>query len=536
MLDEKLDMRASNDGVTKVNSDKRATDITSTSSTATVATNNNEEPQNASELGESQKSTPTGFQDIQAAQNALAEKYGVRDTRLQWKIDICVVPALILLYFAAFLDRINISNARLYGMEADLGLHGNQYNVALTVFFVPYVFFELLANYLAKLFKPHWCFSISIFVFGCATIGCGFVKNYGGLVTARVFLGAAEAATFGLIFYILSSYYTPRQAQKRFSFFFSSTTLAGAAGGSIAYQIHQGIHNSHIALWRWIFITEGAATVFIAILLFFITPDFPETAKFLKPNEKSYLKEKLKLYSQVESGFEVQFSWRDYLPLFKDLIFYANALSYLGLVVPGYGYAYFSATIVKVLGYTAVSAQQHSIYPWLAAFGYINITAFLSDYFRNRWCFIMSSCFIAIAGLAMILGSEQPHVRYGGCFLSCLGLYSAMPTLICSTSLNLGGHLRKSFGTGFQIGFGNIGGIIATFLFLQKDSPYYYSGLGTCIGFVGLSIACQIFIVLHLNRLNNTKITPSYATRFEALPPREQVLKGDLAPDFKYML
>ncbi|SCU80728.1 LAFA_0C00848g1_1 [Lachancea sp. 'fantastica'] len=534
MPDEK-----SRDNVTKVKSDLIAANtITSNTSTTTTTNNNFDQVSNDSQIHDlkpSSVSSQPPFQDIESAQNALAEKYGVRDSRLQLKIDICVVPALILLYFAAFLDRINISNARLYGMEADLGLHGDQFNVALTVFFVPYVFFELLANYLAKLFKPHWCFSISIFVFGCATIGCGFVKNFGGLVTARVFLGAAEAATFGLIFYILSSYYTPRQAQKRFSFFFSSTTLAGAAGGSIAFQIHQGIHNSHLALWRWIFIIEGVATVFISILLFFITPDFPETAKFLKPNERSYLKEKLKLYSQVDSGFEVSFSWRDYLPLFKDPIFYANALSYLGLVVPGYGYAYFSATIVKVLGYTAVSAQQHSVYPWLAAFGYINITAFFSDYLQNRWCFIMSSSFIGIAGLAMILGSEHPHIRYGGCFLSSLGLYSAMPTLICSTSLNLGGHLRKSFGTGFQIGFGNIGGIIATFLFLQKDSPRYVSGLGASIGFVGLSIACQIFIIIRLKWLNNTKTTPAYVSRFEELTPRERVLKGDLAPGFKYM-
>ncbi|SCU83596.1 LADA_0C12398g1_1 [Lachancea dasiensis] len=481
-------------------------------------------------------SSAKDLHSIETQQKNLAEKYGIREKRLQWKIDLCVVPALILLYFAAFLDRINISNAKLYGMEDDLGLQGNQFNIALTVFFVPYVVFELLANYLAKLFRPHWCFSISIFVFGCATIGCGFVKSFGGLVTARIFLGIAEAATFGLIFYILSSYYTPRQAQRRFSFFFSSTTLAGAAGGSIAYQIYNGIGNKYLANWRWIFIIEGAATVVIAFLLFFITPDFPETARFLKDNERIYLKEKLQLYSKVESGFDVHFTWRDYLPLLRDPIFYANALAYMGLVVPSYGYAYFATTIIKLLGYTAVSAQQHSVYPWLVAFGYINIAAFVSDYVQNRWCFILSSSLIAITGLAMILGSDDPHVKYGGCFVSAMGLYSAMPALICSTSLNLGGHLRKSFGTGFQIGFGNIGGIIATFLFLPTDAPTYHRGLGTSLGFVALSIACQLFIVIYLKRLNTKKSKPDYVTKFEELPRREQILRGDRAPGFTYML
>ncbi|SCV05130.1 LANO_0H00694g1_1 [Lachancea nothofagi CBS 11611] len=502
-----------------------------------VSSDAKDEVNEVNELGPSATSLASGdSQGIETLQKLLAEKHGVQERRLQWKIDVCVVPALILLYFAAFLDRINISNAKLYGIEDDLGLQGNQFNIALTVFFVPYVFFELIANYLAKIFKPHWCFSVSMFMFGCATIGCGFVKSFGGLVTARIFLGVAESATFGLIFYILSSYYTPRQAQKRFSFFFSSTTLAGAAGGSIAYQIYNGIGNKHLANWRWIFIIEGAVTVFIAFLLFFITPDFPETAKFLKPNERLYLKEKLQLYSKVESGFEIEFTWRDYLPLFKDPIFYANALAYLGLVVPSYGYAYFATTIIKLLGYSAVSAQQHSVYPWLAAFGYINVVAFLSDYLQNRWCFVLSSSLIAVTGLSMILGSNDPNVRYGGCFVTSIGLYSAMPGLICSTSLNLGGHLRKSFGTGFQIGFGNIGGIIATFLFLQKDAPHYRHGLGTSIGFVALSIACQLFIVLYLKRLNIKKTKTEYISKFEDLSHRERILKGDRAPDFRYLL
>ncbi|CAR21066.1 KLTH0A01034p [Lachancea thermotolerans CBS 6340] len=474
--------------------------------------------------------------ELSEIQQDLAQKHGVKQRKLEWKIDICVVPALVLLYFAAFLDRINISNARLYGMEEDLGLHGNQFNVALTVFFVPYIVFELVANYLAKLFKPHWCFSVSMFMFGCSTIGCGFVKSFGGLITVRVFLGVAESATFGLIFYILSSYYTPRQAQRRFSCFFSSVTLAGAAGGSIARQIYTGIGNKHLANWRWIFIIEGAATVFIAFLLFFITPDFPETAKFLKPNEKAFLKEKLQLYSRVESGFEVKFNWRDYLPLFKEPIFYANALAYLGLLVPSYGYAYFATSIIKLLGYTAVSAQQHSVYPWLAAFGYINIVAYLSDRLQNRWCFSVSSSIIGIAGLAMVLGSSAPHVRYGGCFVASLGLYGATPVVVCWTSINLGGHLRKSFGTAFQVGLGNIGGIIATFLFLQKDEPKYTSGLSVSIGFVGLSIISQLFIVFYCSFMNKKKMTLTYIERFEELPIEDRVLKGDLNPNFKYLL
>lgn len=61
------------------------------------------------------------------------------------KVDLHVVPVLCVLYLLAFLDRVNISNARLFEMESDLGLEGTQYNTALVIFFVPYILCEVFA-------------------------------------------------------------------------------------------------------------------------------------------------------------------------------------------------------------------------------------------------------------------------------------------------------------------------------------------------------------------------------------------------------
>ena len=63
-----------------------------------------------------------------------------------------------MLYVAAFLDRVNISNALTLGLQEDLKLKSDEANVALTIFFVPYVLFEIPSNVLLKRFKPHvWC-------------------------------------------------------------------------------------------------------------------------------------------------------------------------------------------------------------------------------------------------------------------------------------------------------------------------------------------------------------------------------------------
>lgn len=466
----------------------------------------------------------------------LAEKYNVNQRRLMWKIDICVVPAFCLLYFLSFLDRVNISNANLYGLSEDLNLQGNQYNIALTVFFVPYIFFEVLSNYCIKLVKPHIWLSVCILCFGAISIGMGFVKNFGGLVACRFLIGMTEASTFPSLFYLLSSYYHKAEAQTRFSVFFSVTCLAGAASGAIAYRMQDLEGLANLETWRWIFIIDGIVTCGGAVILFFTVADFPEEARFLKDNEKAFIKRKLEIYSGAESGYEVKNKLSDVARCFSDYLIWIPALAYFGLIIPSYGYAYFAASIIKQMGYTAQSANQHSVYPWLAAFGLNNTLSFISDRCKVRVPFAVCCCLIAIVGLGLILGeTNDPNARYAGCFLAASGLYTAMPILVCWSSVNFGGHLRKSVGTAWQIGFGNIGGIIATFIFLSEDAPYYHKGLSISIAFVCFSIALMFCYLFAVYRLNVKKEQDVYKAKWEAKTPREKVLAGDKNPNFRYM-
>ena len=107
-----------------------------------------------------------------------------------------MIPILFLVYLAAFLDRVNIANALTLGLPKDLHLKGNQPNVALTIFFVPYVLFEIPSNVLLKKFKPHVWLSGCILVFGIVMLCQGFVQNYSGILATRFFLGLAEAGIF----------------------------------------------------------------------------------------------------------------------------------------------------------------------------------------------------------------------------------------------------------------------------------------------------------------------------------------------------
>lgn len=464
----------------------------------------------------------------------LAEEYQVNQKKLMWKIDLWVVPPFCLLYFLAFLDRVNISNAKLYGMERDLNLSSNQFAAALTVFFVPYIIFEVFSNYLLKIVKPHLWLAAMILLFGVVTICMAFSRNYGGLIVCRLFLGIFEAGSFPSIFYIMSTYYSSAESQRRFSFFFSSTCLAGGCAGALAYRIHDldGVHG--LASWQWIYIIEGAFTAGLSFLLYFLVPDFPEESRFLKQNEKEFLKKKLEVYSG-NSGYEIKQTFKDVGKVFKDPLIYIGAVCYFAFIVPAYSYAFFAPTIIAQLGYKAMEAQRHSIYPWLSSMGFNMICAFASDYLHIRLPFAIFASLISVAGFGMLLGSDDPNVKYGACFLVSAGLYTGMPILICWLSLNFLGHTRKSVGTAFIIGFGNIGGIVASFIFPNNERPKYTKGLSINIAFVVFAIVMLFVYFIVLFYRNNKKQDEQYKENWEAFDSREKIMKGDLNPDFKYL-
>jgi sugar phosphate permease len=474
------------------------------------------------------------LEEKKAKVDELAATYNINQKKLMWKIDLWVIPPFCLLYFLAFLDRVNISNAKVYGIEKSLNLHGNQFATALTVFFVPYIVFEVLSNYVIKIVKPHIWLSCMIFLFGLVTLCVAYSHNFAGLIVSRLFLGIFEAGSFPAIFYIIANFYTSGESLRRVAFFFNCTCLAGGCAGALAYRIHDlnGVHG--LAAWQWIYIIEGAFTMGLAIPLYFLVTDFPEEARFLNQIERDFLKQKLEIY-QGNSGFEVKQNWNDIASVFKDPMLYITALCYFALVIPAYSYAFFAPTIIKDLGYTAMEAQRHSIYPWLATMGFSLIIATTSDYLRIRLPFALFAAAVAVAGLSIIFGAyTNANARYAGCFLTAMGLYSCMPVLICWMSLNFSGHSRKSVGTAFVIGFGNIGGIISAFIFPNGDAPRYKTGFGVCIAFTAFAFFLLIVYFAYLRWMNVKKTSDSYKQKWETYDERTKIVKGDLNPDFTY--
>lgn len=162
------------------------------------------------------------------------------------------------------------------------------------------------------------------------------------------------------------------------------------------------------------------------------------------------------------------------------------------------------------------------------------IVAFVSDKFQHRFIFTLIPISMTIAGFAVLLNVHtNRHAEYAALFLVAMGAYSAMPVIVCWFNMNLGGHHRRSVGSAWQIGFGNIGGIIATYSFLAKDAPRFKRGYSICVSFVCVSaVSCIVYFVSVL--MQNRK--KDKAGRDLSLTEQEKTNMGDLSPDYRYLL
>ncbi|QGI75191.1 unnamed protein product [Fusarium fujikuroi] len=454
--------------------------------------------------------------------------------RLIRKIDWSIIPFVSLLYLLSFLDRTNIGNARLDTLELDLNMSGIMYNHALAIFFPFYIIAEIPSNMGMKRFRPWIWIPSMMVVWGICCTLMGIVHNYAGLLAARSFLGLAEGGLFPGIAYYITMWYRRHECGFRMAIFFSAATAAGVFGGFLARGIMEMRGLAGLAGWQWIFIIEGLLTVAVALASFKLMADYPDRAKFITDAERKHIQERLMLdRSGLAEEFEMKYVW----DAFKDWKIWVHMLIATGTFTGVYSYSLFLPTIIRDLGYSSTTAQLMSTPPYLVACFVCVVAGWWADKIQQRGVFMI--VFITMAGLGLILLMAVRHsgVRYFGCFLLASGIFPSVPQGIAWNSNNIGGSLKRGVGIAMNVSCGNLGGIIASYLFLKKDAPRYFPGFGTLLGCQVMALVLSVWMTIYLRRENArrdaTHKDPSLYTEDEKHAERE---KGDNATFFRYTI
>ncbi|KAJ5874378.1 uncharacterized protein N7529_002808 [Penicillium soppii] len=471
------------------------------------------------------------------------------DRKLLWKLDIRLVPWLSLLYLVSFLDRTNIGNAKIVGLQTDLGMTNAQYNATLTIFFVSYSVFEPVTNVLLKRLRPSIFIPLIMMAWGICMTCMGLVHNYAGLMAVRWFLGLSEAGLFPGVGYFLSCWYKRSEFGVRMAIFFSAAALAGSFGGLLAAAIAKMDGVAGKAGWAWIFILEGLVTFLIGIASFWCVYDFPDQASFLSEVDRKRVLRRLALDQQSSAEHE-EFKMDYFWASVKDWKTYTGAVIYMGADGALYAFSLFVPTIINELGliclftdfatlqgYSSIRAQLLSVPPYAAAAILTVTIGFIADRTRQRGLCNIGVSFLGMIGFSMLLGCKSAGGRYAGVFLGAMGIYPAIANTISWTSNNTEGVYKRGVSLGFIIGWGNLNGIVSSNIYRDNDKPRYYPGHGVVLGYLVVFLFGGSVVQYFLLRRENAKRQRGERDQWiEGMDQSQIELLGDKRPDFIYTL
>ncbi|KAJ1307310.1 hypothetical protein OPQ81_001418 [Rhizoctonia solani] len=438
--------------------------------------------------------------------------------RATLKIDLIVIPILTMFYLLSFLDRANIGNARVAGLQKDLRMTNRQYSTVLTITYVPYIVCELPSNLLLKKVGPHRLLPGIVFAWGLVTAFQGLVHNYSGLIATRFFLGLCEGGLLpGLVLYM--------------SYFYRRDQLSITAAAIVNLDGRHGRPG-----WAWIFILEGVFTSLFGIFAFFVMPSSPRKVLGLSPAETEAVNEMLRLDGNDGTGHE-PFSWTSVLGAFKapQVILLCIPLFFSGVTL--FGLAFFAPTIVNSLGYSPIRTQLMTVPPYAVSFVVSLVLAYVSDRYKLRGPVLFVTGIIATAGYAIYLTTTDKHTLYGSLFLQIPGVYASAPTLSAWMANNVQPYYKRATAVALAFVFSNLGGIVSTWIF--PDPPRFTTATRLNLAFAAGLCVFAVIVDLYLLAQNRRKATilssPDYGRNGEDSAEEQQRL-GDRHPKFKYML
>jgi len=260
-----------------------------------------------------------------------------------------LVPFLMICYFFALLDRVNIGFAALQ-MNKDLGLTPAMFGFGASLFFVSYFLVEVPSNLaLQKYGARRWIARIMI-TWGLVTACMAFVVGPNSLYVMRFILGAAEAGFFpGAILYL--TYWLPSQYRGRILATFTvSIPLATFLGSPLSVSLLQLDGTLGLRGWQWLFVLEGVPTILLGIICLFVLTDKPAQASWLTVEQREWLTGRMEAEAALRKPVGHLSLWQ----LATNKYFLVMALVCSGASATGSVLSVWQPQLLKSLGLTTM--------------------------------------------------------------------------------------------------------------------------------------------------------------------------------------
>lgn len=347
--------------------------------------------------------------------------------KVMWRL----LPFLIVCYFVAYLDRVNVGFAALQ-MNAALGFSESAFGFGAGLFFIAYFLLEVPSNLALDRFGARlwiarimlsWGIISGLFAFIRPISAVTGISNEWIFYILRFLLGIAEAGFFpGIIFY-LTLWFPSVYRARVVAFFMLAIPFSSIIGAPISGAL-LNITGAGLDGWQWLFILEAVPSVLMGFAVIFYLTDRPAHATWLHEDEKTWLEARLAAEKHKKESAEHLSVGK----ALRDARVLACAFVYFCLNAASYGVAFFLPTIVKGFGVSNFETGLLAALPFV--FGAIGMVLLgrNSDRTlkrREHVCFAMVLAAVGVGGAGLV---SAPVLVLG---LLCLGQIgvSAMPPL-----------------------------------------------------------------------------------------------------------
>jgi len=282
------------------------------------------------------------------------------ETRTIAKVSARLVPFLIVCFFVAYLDRVNVSFAALT-MNRDLGLTASEYGKGAGIFFIAYFLFEVPSNLLLERFGARKWIARIMLTWGLISGATAFVGGATSFYVVRVLLGIAESGFFPGIIFFLTLWFPAVYRARMIGYFMAAIPLSTVIGAPVSGLLLGLDGFLGMKGWQWLFILEAVPSLILSAVVFFYLTDRPSDASWLAEDERAWL------VSRLEQERRQRETIRNYsvLQALLNPKVLALSLVYFGSVAMNYGLSFFLPQIVKAFGMSNFQTGFVSALPYL---------------------------------------------------------------------------------------------------------------------------------------------------------------------------
>jgi ACS family tartrate transporter-like MFS transporter len=428
------------------------------------------------------------------------------ETRVLRKITLRIVPFVMLLYFIAFIDRVNIGFAALT-MNKDLGFSSTVFGFGAGIFFLGYFLFEVPSNLvLDKVGARIWIARVMI-TWGLISGGMAFVQGPNSFYALRFLLGAAEAGFFPGIILYLSYWFPARQRAAVTAIFMAAAPLSTVLGSPVSGALLEMHGFLGLSGWQWMFIVEAVPALVLGVVVLFYMTDRPEKAKWLRDDERNWLVATMNAEAANKAGTASHSIWRG----LADLRVIALSLVYFGTSAGLYTLGIWAPQIIKEFGLSSLQVGFLNAVPGIVAIVAMVLWARHSDRSGERTWHVVGACLLASLGLVLAGFAGSVLAVLLALTLVNIGISSAKPPLWSMPTMFLSGSAAAA-GIATINSIGNLGGFVGPAMigWIKDLTGSFQGGLFFVAGLLVLSAV----LTLALARSQR----PSPATAANALP------------------